>query len=607
MPKPGTQEEVKPTVVAPRAMTNSALILPVDHALNDDEYLLAPTFDETEYEHRISQAKALDKARYDKNLDTRFDENIKFAGATGRVIYDYEYKDDSEHLDYDLEVASLLGSSSGYLMAVILRRLYRGKYKRDKSLNPFYRIFKTLANVGLNAGILFSYLIPDVFGLQKFFCNILADLFSVIFGLCAFPYLWLFPQSEKDIKNAIVGFNDGWTKYGKAALTYGIFLGQFCGAIYAKCHHAVLNICVAIASAVIGLTSFIASLILVPLLNKLLFNVFINKDYRSNYLRSGIVLGGALGSILGFVVGTFLFPGLGSAFGLALGMAAGSALGGYLLGKHGDRLTAYIEKHWTKTKDTDNSWDYTTRNSAYIFAFLGTAIGFLLPIPGGTALGAAIGSAIGWCAGIYIIKKARQKSPIEVLATDLDKPILPWTQRAANAATKRAIIGGLIGFAIGFLAGGPPLAFTLAIVGFGIAGFVGGGLGAYKERKEIVKKENEIKQLIAATSVNNPKPLKLNHRNSYHHLHINIHSKNKRFYPDASTASTPTETPSPTPSILQNSDSDSSIDHSLSPLLGKPHSININKNRHTFFNATNSTTKMIVKQEKTVMQKLAFN
>ncbi|MHB1946850.1 MAG: hypothetical protein ACYCQI_01900 [Gammaproteobacteria bacterium] len=213
-----------------------------------------------------------------------------------------------------------------------------------------------------------------------------------------------------------------------------------------------------------------------------------NKDsFRNNYVRTGILLGAALGTTVGFILGTLVFPGVGSAIGMTLGGAIGGIAGGTVLGITGERISKHTKKRWGVGEDTDNSWDYATRSMYYTGAFLGAAIGFFVPVPGGALVGAAIGGAMGglagWVGGLGVVRAARRNNNPELPAKTL-----PWSQRMGTGGNVGSLVCSGIGFLLG-LAGGPMGAIIGATLGYSFGGFIGSLLGvAYEKIKQPTKK-----------------------------------------------------------------------------------------------------------------------
>lgn len=296
-------------------------------------------------------------------------------------------------------------------------------------------------------------------------------------------------QSQKKPPKSIyqVGFEEGWSKYGKTGQIYGISLGM---SIAGLCfllgkHFAALNAAasVAVGGAIGGVAGFVLTVIAVPVVNKLFSNKWVVEDrkdkekFRNNYIRAGLAMGASLGSVAGFLIGTLLFPGLGSMLGMTIGGAIGGLVGGIAIGKFGERISRWFHGD----KESDNSWDYAVRTADYTFGLLGAAIGFFVPIPGGVVIGAALGTAIGKVVGAVVgmitVKLARKYHPDEHKAEHL-----PWTQRVANGTTIGMIIGAGIGALIGFFVGGPFGLIAGVIVGGSIAGFCGGVWGSRNDK-----------------------------------------------------------------------------------------------------------------------------
>lgn len=87
-----------------------------------------------------------------------------------------------------------------------------------------------------------------------------------------------------------------------------------------------------------------------------------------------------------------------------------------------------------------------------------------------TVIASAVGSLIGWFAGLFITYLARKIEPDEAT---MNATTLPWTQRITTGTTRGTIIGAVVGLALGCVVGGP---FNL--VGWGIfIGTLGGIIG----------------------------------------------------------------------------------------------------------------------------------
>ena len=404
------------------------------------------------------------------NFFGRWIEISRFLGMWPQAVVAEEVT--IEGADFDNQMGSMVDKISGVVIAAVMHLTFRDRYKKVKSLNPLYRNFKTLATAGTELGLMISdlWLLPQLLA---------TAVFALGIGLLAIPY-WLYREyileSPPKLRNADYKTGpEGWSKYGKTFLVFGMYLGETIGSIFAFALQGNFLRNIAIFGAVGSVVSFLAGLVIVPLVNKKFKHALITDKnrFRNNYIRSGITLGIAVGSVIGFILGTFLFPGLGSLIGMAIGTAFGSVVGGIVLGIYGYKITEYVREKWNGGDDPDNSWDYASRNTSYLFGFAGAAIGFFIPVPGGALIGAAIGSAIastvGWLAGLVLIKWARITAPIEPKALTL-----PWTQRIANGSMIGSMIGAALGFGLGFITG-PGGAIMGATLGFS-AGAIAGGL-----------------------------------------------------------------------------------------------------------------------------------
>lgn len=447
------------------------------------------------------------------NFASRWLENGRFLGGLSQAALLASQKDhvdlsDSTEVNYEIQMGGVIGNSSGFLMGLILHWLVKGKYQKKKSYNPLYRNFKTLASFGFSVGMAVAKTLPISSSAQNFVGAILADISSLVCGLFAIPY-WLFrqyvlktPEAKRNLY-ARTG-KEGWSKYGKTCLVYGASLGQVAGAIYSQVKRTNIMASMAIGSGIASIGSFLLGITLIPLINKLCSKILVSdsKDsFRNNYIRSGMTLGTAIGSAVGFLLGTVLLPGLGSTAGMLLGAAIGSMVGGVTLGVSGRRISQSVNTKWKISDDTDNSWDYATRSTSFLCAFLGSAIGFFLPIPGGALVGAALGGAIagaiGWAAGFGVIHTARKINPIEPKSTTL-----PWTQRMASGSGIGSLIGSVLGFVLG-MAGGPLGAIAGAALGGAIGGFIGGVCGVLYEKKA----RRSLSQVFVKSKVSqNPLP-----------------------------------------------------------------------------------------------------
>jgi MFS family permease len=376
---------------------------------------------------------------------------------------------------------------SGVVIGSAMHLALQNKYRKVKSLNPLYRNFKTLAAAGTELGIVIGDLsrMPQVLA---------TAIFALVLGVLAIPY-WLYREHyyketpvellNKDYKTGV----DGWSKYAKTFLVFGMYVGEAIGVFIALASSSLEVMRTLMFVGAIGsVVAFLVGLISVPIINKLTNGGLVTKKdvYRNNYVRSGITLGIALGSTFGYFLLPLILPALAPLATLAVGAAFGSILGGIAIGVYGGRITQYIQVNWHVIEDTDNSWDYATRNSSYLFGFAGAVIGFFVPVPGGALVGAAIGNAIasvvGWGLGLYVIRQARLTSREEQKALTL-----PWTQRIANGTMIGSMVGASLGFCLGLIggAGGAVMGATLGFSAGAIAGGFAYGLWDKKARQLI--------------------------------------------------------------------------------------------------------------------------
>lgn len=368
--------------------------------------------------------------------------------------------------------------------------VYFNLYTTTTSKNPLYRNFKTLSSVGFYLGIMLALLLPSSMEL-KLTASIYGASAGFVLGLFAFAYRYyrqslpIVPEDKKNI-DAQVG-TEGWSKYGKLALTFGTSIGQSIGAYLAHVggYDAISswNV-ITLYGAIAAMISFFSVIILVPLINYLTrdankMGVFVVHDkdvFNSNYIRTGMTLGVALGTILGSLLGPLLVPGLSVAVGIALSSGVFSILCGIILGIYGHQLSLYLQQGWGIPIKTDNNWSYASRNTSYVFSFLGTALACVF-CPGAAllqsaAIGSAISGLVGWFVGIGVLWKARQ---IEV---NEKKSTLPWTQRISSGATRGSIIGAFCGLLLALtLCSGGALGLTGWIT---LSSALGGILGSLK-------------------------------------------------------------------------------------------------------------------------------
>jgi hypothetical protein len=383
--------------------------------------------------------------------------------------------------------------------------IYFNLYKESKSKNPLYRNFKTLASLGSSLGNTFAI---ERFSHLKLNTSIYSASTSFIIALSAFVirrYRQSIPLTAKNKKNIYsqVG-TEGWSKYAKLTLTLGISIGQFIGGYvsYKGNYDAISSWeTITLYGSIAAIISFFSSIILIPLINYLTRDktgtgklVIEDKDvFNSNYVRTGMTLGLAIGIVLGGLLGPALFVGLSVSTGIVIGSSLFSLLCGIILGIYGHQISIYFQRNWGVPASTDNSWSYVTRNTSYIFSFIGTVLACLF-CPGAALLqsatiGAAISSFIGWFSGLGLIYKARQLEPNE------EKSTIPWTQRVSSGATKGSFIGAFIGLmaVLIFCTGGG----SLGLIGFiTLFSALGGIIGAVKEICGIPAAKRMIRNII---------------------------------------------------------------------------------------------------------------
>ncbi len=430
------------------------------------------------------------------NNFSRLGELSRFFALLIAAPIDYEEKDDASPTTIDTTTAigtmnsnaAGLFNSGGLIIGLLIHAIcvrFNLYQKREGTVNILYRGMKTWACAGMYAGYLLASVLPLPEHGRKLFAAFITDVTCIAFMLFAFPY-WIIrryyyntdPKKNAEETDCRVG-NEGWSKYAKTALVFGVILGQIVGAVVSYCTKAVLATSVALWGGIVGVGLFALSFVMVPLINKLTGKALkVDKDvFRNNYVRTGITFGSSLGAAIGFGIGSLLLPGIGSMMGATIGGAIGGVIGGAILGAKGHKLSAYAKRTWNDPKnrgdnpDANNSIDYCTRTCSLAFTALGALIGFLLPIPGGFMLGGAIGGTIGWFLAFPITSIARKIQPIE---TDKKHPSngLPWSQRVAGGVSLGATIGSAIGAIIG-LAGGPLGVIAGAILFGAIGGVVG--------------------------------------------------------------------------------------------------------------------------------------
>ena len=347
--------------------------------------------------------------------------------------------------------------------------IYFNLYTETKSKNPLFRNVKTLASLGGSLGVSFAILGVSSTDL-KVVISIYSASASFIVGLSAFVFrgyqqsLPVIPGDQHSI-DAQVG-TEGWSKYTKLAFIFGTSIGQSIGgyvSYVAGCDGVTSWANITFYGAIAATTSFFSALILVPVVNYLTRDnhekargilVTNNKDiFNNSYIRSGMTLGMALGTILGGLLGPVIIVGLNTSVGIAVGAGVFSIISGITLGVYGYQLSLYLQEHWGVPVDTDNSWSYASRNTAYVFSFIGSALACVL-CPGAgllqsVTIGSAIASVVGWFAGFGVIWKARQLESDE----EKTKTALPWTQRISAGANRGSTIGAFAGLMLVFCFG----------------------------------------------------------------------------------------------------------------------------------------------------------
>ncbi|HVY54021.1 MAG TPA: hypothetical protein VHA13_05830 [Gammaproteobacteria bacterium] len=214
-----------------------------------------------------------------------------------------------------------------------------------------------------------------------------------------------------------------------------------------------------------------------------------DKDkFRNNYPRSGMVLGAGVGAIIGLGLGYLFF---GPILCSIIISAIGSAIGAIALSIYGKDIHKKLHPPG-EVSDPENSWDYVSRSSANVFAFIGAAVVCVIN-PAAALLLAPIGTAIagfiGWGLGLIAMRRIRHvrekridpetgQAIIHDYKKEEQASSLPWTQRITTGANVGAAIGGVIGFAVGcvgFVFSGPA-GMILAVSLFGALGAIVGGV-----------------------------------------------------------------------------------------------------------------------------------
>ncbi len=478
------------------------------------------------------------------NYGTRLAEVGRFIGAPARAAYDTHAEKNTKSDDLaptgevnnQIEIGLITfnagGLALGFIFHVLLAYKLKNKnnkptnpikrwffdrlpeYENHQSVNPLYRNFKTLACVGAAFGASLAFFLPVSDGAKKFFSAICADIAAIVLGLFAIPY-WLIrqeifkvdPNKETRNGNHITGL-EGWSKYGKTLLVFGMALGQFLGisiALLLRASTGAAKVASILWSGMAGVGLFVIGLVLIPIINKYTNRSLTitkpDKDkFRNNYIRTGMTLGLAIGVLLGAMIAVHVFPilfpaicqGLQTDALYSIGMIVGGALfsiaGGILTGVKGHKISLYTQTKWNISGNTENSWDYATRTTSMVGASVGALIGFFIPIPGGFLIGSAVGTAVGgivgWFAALPIIALARKLKPDEGPPSEQ----LSWAQRVGSGANIGTVIGGLLGL-IGGALGGPIGLIGGAILGSAIGGIIGAAVATTlgKEGMGVIK------------------------------------------------------------------------------------------------------------------------
>jgi hypothetical protein len=369
------------------------------------------------------------------------------------------------------QAAGVISGLFGYLVARGLIASNHIKYPHKKSLNPFYRSYKTLSIFFQMIG---SVALIPVFFVSKFSQRLdmgFSSAFVGIFGVFATSgMLWAqryFKCCQPDDNRTLFKIGpDGWAKFVRTALYWGMCIGGVFGYWF-FIHGGYfnnLNTAVMYTGAWGGIVCSVLSFIAIPTFNyffkdknnKPLLGFYAQDDegkmrernrYRDNYFRVGITIGVAIGAAALFIGGTLYgFPTEDMLGYVALGGSAGGAIGGVCSSLLGSTITA-----WVKRDNTANPWDFILANTATLFGYLGISLGTLaglfIPFPGGALGGMALGSIVGKAAGniLGLAIGSCWNSSREEEETEQG----PWTQRMLLAANRYAVIGAALGFTMG--------------------------------------------------------------------------------------------------------------------------------------------------------------
>lgn len=469
------------------------------------------------------------------NYGSRWLEVKQFSGGFGQGAFDARdlvnrRRDaDTTWQENDLQAGSLIGNGAGLLVGIIghLLCVRYGWYYTNGALNPFYRNFKTLANVGWSVGTFITMMLPLPNPVKKFLAPIVADVASLVIGLFAVPYI-LYRRGKinpRENETLLITGTEGWSKFGKTSYVTGTFLGPLISAICApdsmmKPANDSRKNEVSLLTSIAGIGTFVFGMTVVPLANKVgkLFgrqkplllqakrikkeetpdsepltmeNSDPDKDqFRNNYIRSFMQFGNSVGIFVAAAFGAYLFPLWAPAMAMLVCGGACAVLLGIIGGFKGHKISAYVKKHWTHPddKDPENSVDYVMRSGSYILGTVGTIFGIAF---GNMWMGTAIGGMIGWFASLITVWLPRKYVPIEEKST-----CLPWTQRTGSGSMVGSVVGGILGFGLGLVVGGPfaeIAVFLFTAIGSTLGTIIAGLYG--KETRNVISKMIEPERL----------------------------------------------------------------------------------------------------------------
>ncbi len=424
------------------------------------------------------------------NYKARYVELAKpMAGALTVAIYSLFEEMVDDH-DVKIKLSNNIATFICWLLGEqIIHRIcvYFNLYTKPHAKNPLYRNLKTLSSLGSALGTLFASLSSSLLK-RKLSFSLYSMLMGSVIALYAF-IIRLFDGTKDEVSIHAQMGTEGWSKYAKTAFVFGSSIGQCLGGTISyiqNCDAKTSLNNITIYSTIASVISFVSVMLFVPLINYLTRKkndiktkgLLINEDrnvFNNNYVRSGITLGAAIGTILGGLLGSIILSGLSAPVAIAIATSAFSIIGGITMGFFGQKISAFFEKFWGVSHNTDNSWSYVTRSTSYFFSCLGIVLTYALcpvaVLAHYAVIASAIASLIGWLTGLFIIWLSRKIEPDE---TKTRATTLPWTQRLSIGTTRGAIIGAIIGLIIGFLAIGPFGLMGWSILLSAIGGVVGG-------------------------------------------------------------------------------------------------------------------------------------